>query len=114
MAVLGMTLKDTLTPVTKKNFKKWHSEGSLLLLNAGHGNLDIILSRLNNITIEYRAQGKQLITAMIDGKNITAHMFSNGCDEFILLIDDMQGSDYSKGYFKREHKQHITVYVVND
>lgn len=109
-----MTLTDTLTPVTKKNFNKWHSEGSLLFLGAGNGNLNITLSRLNDMTIEYRAQGRPLTTATIGGNNITAHMFSNGCEEFVLIIDDMQGSNGSKEYFKRNNKQHITVYVVND
>lgn len=31
MTTLGMNLADTLTTVTKSNFKKWHSEGCLLL-----------------------------------------------------------------------------------
>ena len=109
-----MNLADTLTTVTKSNFKKWHNEGCLLLIGAGNGNVDITLSRLNDMSIDWRSLGKQVTRADINGKHNTAYMFSNGCDEFILVIDDMQGSDFSKSFSKDTGLQHITAYVVND
>lgn len=114
MQTLGMNLSDTLTPVTKKNFQKWHSEGCLLLLNAGNGVLDIVLSRLNDTGIHWRDEGKQTTIATINGANNSIYMFSNGCEEFVIVVDDMQGSAYSKDFHKRTGKQHLTIYVVND
>lgn len=112
MANLGMTLKDNLSKVTKANFKKWHGEGALLFYASGNGNLDIVLSRLNDYQHDYKAEGKQVFLSSGNGKNHKAFMFSNGCDEFIIVVDDMQGSEYSREYFERTGKQHLTVYVV--
>lgn len=113
MKTLGMTLSDTLTPVTKQNFKNWHKEGALLLLGAGNGVLDVILSRLNDISIDRKAQGRQVAIPSVDGRQYGVYMFSNGVEEFILVIDDMTASDYSREYLKNNGKQHITIYVVN-
>jgi hypothetical protein len=113
MTTLGMTLADTLSPVTKVNFKKWHNEGSLALLDAGNGQLDITLSRLNDMSIDWRSLGKQ-VTRHDTNKHEKMYMFSNGCDEFILVIDDGQYSEYSKEYRNRTNKQHMTIYIVND
>lgn len=112
MATLGMTLTDTLTPVSKANFKKWHGEGALLFYASGNGNLDITLSRLNDCTHDYKSEAKQATIATIDGKQHKVFMFSNGCDGFIIVIDDMQASDYSKQYHAETGKNHLTVYVV--
>lgn len=111
---IGMNLADTLLEISKKNFKKWHNDGNLLLLASGNGKLDITLSRLNNIEVDYRALGKQVSIPSVDGKQHKVYMFSNGVEEFILVVDNMQTSEYSKEYFKTNGKQHITVYVVND
>lgn len=113
MSVLGMNLVNTLSPITKVNFKKWHSEGVLEFIGVGNGVLDVTLSRLNDMSVDWRSLGKQ-VTRYNISKNQKVYMFSNGCDEFILVIDDMQGSDYSKDYFNKENKQHIIVYVVKD
>ena len=109
-----MNLADTLLEISKKNFKKWHNDGNLLLLASGNGKLDITLSRLNNIEVDYRALGKQVSIPSVDGKQHKVYMFSNGVEEFILVVDNMRTSEYSKEYFKTNGKQHITVYVVND
>jgi hypothetical protein len=100
-------------PVKKNTFKKWHKDGNLLLLDAGNGVLDIVLSRLNNIEVDWKSEGRNVSVPSVDGKQYSVFMFSNGCDEFVLVVDNMQGSDYSREYFNRENKQHITIYVVN-
>lgn len=105
MAQLGMTLADTCSPVTKKNFMQWHGEGALLLLDAGIGQLDILLSRLNDISIDRRSQGRQVTTATVDGKHNKIVMFSNGVEEFIIVIGEMESDT---------NRNHLTVYVVND
>lgn len=105
MTQLGMNLTDVCTPVTKANFKKWHSEGALLLLDAGIGQLDILLSRLNDISIDRRSQGRQVTTATVDGSHNQIVMFSNGVEEFVIVISDMTTDT---------ERKHLTVYVVND
>lgn len=112
MTTLGQTLADTLSPVTKANFKKWHNDGNLLLLGTGNGVLEITLSRLNDYNVDWRSQGQQVAIPTIDGKQYHAYMFSNGVEEFILVVDDMTASDYQREYFKNNGKQHITIYVV--
>lgn len=104
--VKDMALSDVCTPVTKKDFMKWHSEGALLLLDAGIGVLDtVLLSRLNDISIDRRAQGKQVTRASVDGRHNKIVMFSNGVEEFVIVVSDMETDATRK---------HLTIYVVND
>lgn len=104
MKTLSMSLHDVLSPVTKANFKKWHNDGNLLLLDAGIGNLDIILSRLNDTSVDYKAQGKQVTTATVDGNHNKVFMFSNGVEEFIIVVSELSNSD----------RRHLTIYVVGE
>ena len=101
-----------LTTITKKNFTKWHAEGELLLLDAGIGKLESILDKLADYTIDRKAQGRATSRASIDGKNTKLYITSNGVDEFILAVDDMQGSNYSRNLYKDTGEQSVTVYVM--
>jgi hypothetical protein len=114
MQELGTNLTDTLSPVTKANFKKWHNDGNFLLLAGGNGVLEVTLSRLNNMAVDYKSMGRQTAVPTVDGKQFSVYMFSNGVEEFVLVVDNMTASDYSQEYFKTNGKQHITVYVIAD
>jgi hypothetical protein len=92
-------------PVTKAHFTKWHNEGVLLLLGAGISYLEDVLEKLDDTTIDRRAQGSQVTRADIDGKNTKVIMYSNGVEEFIIVIAT------SETY---PEKPLLTIYVVND
>lgn len=111
MATLGMTLQDTLSPVTKVQFNKWHSEGNLKLVGAGHQDTGILLSRLNDINADWRSNAIDVSRADLS-KHDTVHMFSNGCDEFVIILNDMQASEYNRNYYQDTGKQHATVYLA--
>lgn len=97
-------------PVTKAHFNKWHGEGSLLLLDAGRAHLTDVLEKLDDTSIDRRAQGKQVGRSCAEGKNNKVIMFSNGVEEFVIVIDDLSTLSYSRD----DDKVHLTVYVVND
>lgn len=103
MATLGMTLADSATPITKDKFKRWHSEGSLLLLDAGIGVLDIVLSRLNDTSIDYRPQGRPVTRESVDGVDNRIIMFSNGVETFIIVVGEMESDS---------NRNHLTIYVT--
>ena len=112
MKTLDKLTQMQLTAITKKNFTKWHADGALLLLDAGTAKLESILDKLDDYTIDRRAQGRPVTRASIDGKNTKLYITSNGADEFILAVDDMQGSDYSHSIYESTGNQFVTVYVM--
>ena len=101
-----------LTAITKKNFTKWHAEGALLVLGSGTAKLESLLDKLADHTIDRKAQGGAVTRASIDGKNIKLYITSNGVDEFILAVDDMQSTNYSRNLYKDTGEQSVTVYVM--
>ena len=101
-----------LTTITKKNFTKWHAEGALLLLDAGTAKLESVLDKLDDYTIDRKSQGRPVTRSSVDVKNTKLYMTSNGVEEFILAVDDMQGSDYSRSIYESTGKQFVTVYVM--
>ena len=101
-----------LTTITKKNFTKWHNGGGLLLLDAGTAKIDTLIDKLADHTIDRKAQGRPTTRASVDGQNTKLYITSNGVEAFILAVDDMQGSDYSRRLYENTGKQSITVYVV--
>lgn len=107
-----MNLTNTLTPVTKNNFYKWHEAGDLLLLGAGNSDVDILLGRLNDTEIHWGNLSRQVMAHGNLSKHDSVFMYSNGCDEFILIINDMQASQYNRDYFTDTNRKHVTAYVV--
>lgn len=101
-----------LTTIAKKDFTKWHADGAMLLLDAGMAKLESVLDKLADHTIDRKAQGRPLSRASVDGKNIKLYITSNGVDEFILAVDDMQGSEYSRRIYENTGNQSVTVYVI--
>ena len=101
-----------LTTITKKNFTKWHSEGALLLLDAGTAKLESVLDKLDDYTIDRKTQGRPVSRASVEGTNIKLYITSNGADEFILAVDDMQGSEYLRSIYENTGRQSVTVYVM--
>ena len=101
-----------LTNITKKNFTKWHAAGALLLLDAGTSKLESVLDQLADYTTDRKAQGRAASRASVDVKNTKIYITSNGVDEFIIAVDDMQGSDYSRSVYENTGRQFVTVYVM--
>lgn len=95
--------------VTKKNFRKWHSDGSLALVAAANITESHLLKFMEEIppedceTIE--------VTRLEMGKHEKCFIWSNGKWEYFVVISDMQGSDYLKGIYEDTGKRSTVVYI---
>lgn len=107
-------MNNLLSPVPKTHFKKWYKEHAFKLLQAGNGNLEQVIDTLSDYETDWHKDLRPLTRADIDGKNLSIWMMSNGVDEFLLVLDDMQGSRYSRDYYRDTGKQQIIIYVLEE
>ena len=101
-----------LSPIKKVDFKRWHSEGEFRLIGAGHYKIPIVVEALSDYGHPWLDRSSSTSRGPDMHKHEKAYMFSNGVQEFVLVVNDMQASEYSKQVFEETGNQHVILYLV--
>lgn len=101
-----------LSPIKKTSFLRWHSEGEFKLLTAGNYYLPSVLEALSDFNFDWSKEATSTSRPPSMHKHEKAYMFTNLVQEFVLVINDMQASDYSRQMLEDTGKQHIIIYLV--
>ena len=101
-----------LVPVKKVDFKRWHADGEFRLLTAGYYNLQNVVMALLDYKFDWLSRTSMTNHGPDMHKHEKAYMLSNGVQEFVLVVNDMQATEYSSDYFKDTGKHHFIVYLV--
>lgn len=101
-----------LSPIKKVNFKRWHSEGEFRLVWSGNQSLPAVVKAISDYEHDWINYSQPTSKGPDMHKHEKAYMFSNGVQEFVLVINDMQASEYSKQTLEETGKHHVIIYLV--
>lgn len=102
-----------LSPIKKSSFLRWHEEGEFQLVTAGMYSLNGVIAALSDTEHPWLMHSSSTNRAPAMSKHEKAYMFTNLVQEFVLIIDDMQASEYSRNYLRDTGKNHFTIYFVS-
>jgi len=101
--------------IEKVDYRRWAIDKNLRVLGRQDYVLADLVTALKDYKQPWRENARQTMSyPMKMDKHINVYLLDNGIEAFVLLVDDMQGTAYSRNRFEQTGEQQIVVFLVSE